>query len=157
MIGEPIWTWAARKKPASDAISEQRTKARITMRPVAIPSRRDEVSSRPTARIASPVRVRYSQTSRATASTTTPMKAIGTKPTLVVRPSMTSLLIGPSGWSRRSSDAPWRMLSVPSVAMIDGSPSTRISVALKSPVASPTADEREAPGSSAQPDVSASS
>ena len=49
MSGEPIWTWAARKKPASDAITEQMTNARNTMRPVAIPSRRDDVSSRPTA------------------------------------------------------------------------------------------------------------
>ena len=67
------------------------------MRPVAIPSRRDDVSSRPTALVARPVRVRYSHTSPATARTTTAMKAIGTKPTLFVRPLMTSLEMGPSG------------------------------------------------------------
>ena len=67
------------------------------MRPVAIPSRRDDVSSRPTALIAKPVRVRYSHTSARTARTTTTTKAIGTKPTLLVRPSMTSLEMGPSG------------------------------------------------------------
>ena len=67
------------------------------MRPVAIPSRRDDVSSRPTALSARPVRVRYSHTSARTARTTTAMKAIGTKPTLVVRPSMTSLVDGALG------------------------------------------------------------
>ena len=67
------------------------------MRPVAIPIRRDDVSSRPTALIASPVRVRYSHASPRTASTTTAMKAIGTKLTLVVSRSMTSMLMGPSG------------------------------------------------------------
>ena len=77
------------------------------------------------------------------ARTTTATKAIGTKLTLVVSRSITSLLMGPSGWSRSRSDAPSRMLSVPSVAMIDGRRSRRIRVALKSPVASPTADERE--------------
>ena len=49
------------------------------MRPVPIPSRRDDVSSRPTARSARPVRVRYSHTSASTARTTTPMNASGTK------------------------------------------------------------------------------
>ena len=66
------------------------------------------------------------------------MNAIGMKPMLVVSASMTSLLIGPSGWSRSRSDAPSRMLSVPSVAMIDGRRRTRIRVALKIPVARPT-------------------
>jgi len=96
-IGEPIWTWAARKSPASDAITEQATNAATTIQPVAIPTRRDDVSSRPTARIASPVRVRYSQMSPATASATTAMKAIGTKLTLFVSPSTAPLEMGPSG------------------------------------------------------------
>ena len=108
------------------------------MRPVDIPSRRADVSSRPTARTAMPVRDRYSQRSASTTRTITPMKATGMKPMLVVSASMTSLLIGPSGWSRSRSAAPWRMLKVPSVAMIDGRRRTRIRVALKIPVARPT-------------------
>ena len=71
------------------------------------------------------------------------MNAIGMKLTLFVSPLITSLLIVPSGWSRSQSDAPWRMLRVPSVAMIEGRRRTRIRVALKMPVASPTAEERE--------------
>ena len=40
---------------------------------------------------------------------------------------------------------PWMMLSVPSVAMIEGRPITRISVALKMPVARPTPTIASAP------------
>ena len=64
-----------------------------TTRPVFVPRRRADVSSRPTARIESPPRVRYSQRSQATASTTTPMKAIGKKPTLVFMAPANSVLI----------------------------------------------------------------
>ena len=120
------------------------------MRPVDIPSRRDEVSSRPTARTAVPVRVRYSQTSASTTRTTTPMNATGMKPMLVFSASMTSLLIGPSGWSRSSSDAPSRMLKVPSVAMIDGRRRIRMRVALKTPVARPTPTIASEPRNSAK-------
>ena len=45
------------------------------------------------------------------------------------------------------------MLSVPSVAMIDGRRRTRISIALKMPVASPTPRSASAPGKYPQPDV----
>ncbi len=45
------------------------------------------------------------------------------------------------------------MLRVPSVAMIDGSRRTRISMALKRPVASPTPRTARAPGKSASPDM----
>ena len=81
------------------------------------------------------------------------MKASGTKLTLVVRVSTASLLIDPSGWSRSRSDAPWRMLNVPSVAMIDGRRRTRMSIALKIPVASPTPTSASAPGISPSADV----
>ena len=46
------------------------------------------------------------------------------------------------------------MLNVPSVAMIDGSLSTRMSTALKIPVANPTATSARPPGSNSQPVVS---
>ena len=81
------------------------------------------------------------------------MNAIGMKLTLFVSPLTTSLLIVPSGWSRSQSEAPWRMLRVPSVAMIEGRRRTRIRIALKMPVASPTARSASAPGKYPQPDV----
>ena len=90
--------------------------------------------------------MRYSHASPRTAITTATMKAIGTKLTLLVSRSMTSVLIGPAGKSRRRSAAPSRMLNVPSVAMIDGSLRTQTRTALKIPVARPIADDRQGSG-----------
>ena len=122
--------------------------------PVRIPSRRDDVSSNPTARSASPGRERYNHQSPTTASITTPMNANGIKLTVELSLATTSLLIGPSGALRSQSDAPSRMLSVPSVAMIDGSRKKRISVALKTPVATPTPTTASAPNTRATVDAS---
>ena len=71
------------------------------------------------------------------------MNASGTKLQLVVNASIALLEIDPEGWSRSHSEIPWRMLSVPSVAMIDGRRKTRTSSALKAPTAKPDADQRE--------------
>ena len=68
--------------------------------------------------------------------------------------SIASLEIEPSGWSRNHSDAPCRMLSVPIVAMIEGSRKTRMRSALKNPTASPTPTSASAPGTSPKDDVS---
>ncbi len=73
-----------RRSPATAAISEHITNARKTTRPVFVPRRRAEVSSRPTARTDRPAAAAVEPESQATARTTTPMNAIGMKPMLVV-------------------------------------------------------------------------
>ena len=86
------------------------------------------------------------------------MNASGTKLQLVVSASIALLEIVPEGWSRSHSESPWRMLSVPSVAMIDGRRKTRTSSALKTPTAKPDADQGErAAGSAPRSRSSASS
>src|SRR5436309_8871493 len=81
------------------------------------------------------------------------MKAAGTKPQLVVNVSTASGEINPAGWSRSHSEAPWRMLSVPMVAMIEGSRKKRIRSALKIPTARPTPTSARAPATSPHDDV----
>src|SRR6185436_3095601 len=77
----------------------------------------------------------------------------GTKLQLVVNASIALLEIVPEGWSRSHSEIPWRMLSVPSVAMIDGRRKTLTSSALKAPTAKPTPTTASAPGISPQVEV----
>ena len=89
------------------------------------------------------MRDRYSHRSASTARTKTAMNAIGMKPTLFVSPLITSLLIVPSGWSRSQSDAPSRMLRVPSVAMIDGQPEDPDQDRVEDAGREPDAEERE--------------
>src|SRR3954471_646031 len=84
---------------------------------------------------------------------TTARNAIGTKLQLVVSASTALLEIEPSGWSRSQSAAPWMMLSVARVAMIDGRRKMRISTALKTPVAIPTPTSASPPGISPHVEV----
>ena len=81
------------------------------------------------------------------------MKATGTKLQLVVRLSMTSRSIDPSGWSRSSSAAPSRMLNVPSVAMIEGRRKHADEQRVEDPGREPDAHDRERARDQTQGDV----
>src|SRR5205085_7293237 len=65
--------------------------------------------------------------------------ASGTKPQLLLSTSETSKLISPPGNGRSLSERPCITLKVASVAMIEGSPSLRISPALTRPTQIPIA------------------